>query len=114
VTVSADPLQLKEVFSNILNNAYDAIIEKQSAGTIEVGGAREGDRVRISVSDDGGGISKEHLEKLFEPFFTTKAKGTGLGLAVCRQIVSLHGGTITVQSEEGAGTTVEVHLPCLS
>ncbi|MBN2352993.1 MAG: PAS domain S-box protein [Spirochaetales bacterium] len=111
--VSADPLQLREVFSNILNNAYDAIAEKNEEGTIEIRGARGEGLVKISVSDNGSGISKDHLERLFEPFFTTKAKGTGLGLAVCRQIVNLHGGSIRLASEEGEGTTVEVRLPVL-
>jgi PAS domain S-box-containing protein len=112
VAVNADPLQLKEVFSNILNNAFDAVAEKNADGLIEVEGVRENEVVRIAIADNGVGIPPEDLTKLFEPFFTTKAKGTGLGLAVCRQIINLHGGSIRVDSAPGVGTTVEVHLPC--
>lgn len=67
--------------------------------------------VKVLIKDSGVGIAKEDLEKVFEPFFTTKAKGTGLGLAVCQQIVHLHGGSIHIKSEKGKGTAVAIILP---
>ena len=109
IPLEADPVQLKEVISNILNNSCDAVPE--SGGAIEVlTGCKEG-FIEICVKDNGTGIDKEHLQKVFEPFFTTKAKGTGLGLSVCRQIVHLHGGSIQIESEPGKGTKVFITLP---
>jgi signal transduction histidine kinase len=67
----------------------------------------------LAVSDDGPGIPRENMDKVFAPFFTTKkgGQGTGLGLAVCHGIVSAHGGSIRIESEEGRGTRVVVTLP---
>lgn len=72
-----------------------------------------GDYLEISVTDTGSGISEENLKKIFDPFFTTKeeGRGTGLGLAAVRGMVHSHGGTITVYSEEGNGTTFHIYLP---
>jgi signal transduction histidine kinase len=70
-------------------------------------------QVLITVRDDGSGIAPDVLPRIFEPFVTTKENGhgTGLGLAVSRSIVERHGGTITVQSQVGKGTTVIIALP---
>lgn len=78
--------------------------------TIRSGKTDEGG-VEVEVSDTGAGIPEENLETVFEPLFTTKAKGIGLGLALCKSHVEAHGGTITVESEEGKGTTFTVRLP---
>ena len=109
ILVEADPLQMKEVFSNILNNAYDALAERE--GHIVATAQIDNAVVTIVIKDDGAGIATEDLSRLFEPFFTTKAKGTGLGLSVCRQITHLHGGSINIESEPGQGATVKIHLP---
>jgi signal transduction histidine kinase len=69
------------------------------------------DKITIIFSDTGLGIPKDMLEKLFVPLFTTKAKGMGLGLAICKRIVEAHGGTITVESTVGKGTTFTVTMP---
>ena len=106
VMAIVDPLQIKEVFSNILNNAFDAIAPDK--GRIEIAGNCEGKDIKFIIKDNGKGMSKETLEKIFEPFFTTKAKGTGLGLVVCRQVINLHNGSISFKSEIGKGTTVMV------
>jgi signal transduction histidine kinase len=71
------------------------------------------DGVVLVVSDSGHGIPPEQIEHVFDPFFTTKEEGTGLGLPICRQIVEQHGGTISIESEPGAGTRVVVLLPDL-
>ncbi len=107
--IEADPLQIKEVFSNILNNAFDAFLEH--TGRIKIEATADDKTVKVSIKDTGVGIAKEDLERLFEPFFTTKAKGTGLGLAICQQITHLHGGSIHIESEKNKGTTVTVTLP---
>ncbi len=107
--IDGDFTQLKEVFSNILNNALDAVINKD--GVIEVASEIKDSRVSILIRDNGEGIPKEDLGKILSPFFTTKAKGTGLGLAVCNQIVMLHNGSIDIESSIGKGTKVEVTLP---
>jgi two-component system NtrC family sensor kinase len=67
--------------------------------------------VRLVVSDTGAGISKENVAKLFTPFFTTKSNGTGLGLSISQAILREHGGSISVSSTEGEGTTVTVDVP---
>jgi signal transduction histidine kinase len=67
--------------------------------------------VTISVNDSGVGIPKENLAKVFKPFFTTKAKGQGLGLAVCKRLIEAQGGMISVNSEEGKGSTFTVKVP---
>ncbi|MFA6293169.1 MAG: ATP-binding protein, partial [Victivallales bacterium] len=107
--ISADPVQIREVFTNILNNAADAIPDH--GGEIEVRSRVYHDLVAIHIKDNGHGIAKEDLKKIFEPFFTTKAKGTGLGLTVCGQIVKMHGGSINISSRKGKGTSVIITLP---
>jgi two-component system, cell cycle sensor histidine kinase and response regulator CckA len=79
---------------------------------------KPGDYVHVSIQDQGGGIPKEHLDKIFDPYFSTKAMGTqkgmGLGLATAYAIVEKHGGHITINSSSGAGTTVNIYLPAES
>jgi two-component system sensor histidine kinase HydH len=67
----------------------------------------------LSISDDGAGIPSDVLGKLFQPFFTTKAKGTGLGLWLSQRIIQDHGGSVTVESEVGKGTTFAITLPTM-
>ncbi len=109
VLVEADPIQIKEVLNNLLNNAVDAIAV--GAGKVEVSGARKGGCVFIMMKDSGEGMDEETLAHAFDPFFTTKAKGTGLGLSVCRQIMDFHKGEITLKSEPGGGTEAHLRLP---
>lgn len=112
--IHADEGQVQQVFINLLANAADAIGGRE--GEIVVGARREmgpgGEDVRITVSDTGVGIPAEELDKLFEPFHSTKGrKGVGLGLAIVGGIVRRHGGSITVESAVGKGTTFILHLP---
>ncbi|MDD5435794.1 MAG: ATP-binding protein, partial [Nitrospira sp.] len=107
--VEADPVQMKEVFINIFINAFDAL--GGLGGKIGIAASYDSEMVHVLIKDSGEGIGDENLEKIFEPFFMTKAKGTGLGLAVCRQIVQIHQGNIAIKSRKGEGTTVTVSLP---
>ncbi|MBF0478940.1 MAG: PAS domain-containing protein [Candidatus Omnitrophica bacterium] len=109
IVIEADVLQMHEIFSNLLNNACDAIVDVM--GRIEITTKHDEAFVKIYIKDNGEGISKENLKQIFEPFFTTKAKGTGLGLTVCYQVMKMHGGTIGFTSEPGQGTVVEIVLP---
>ncbi|MCK6446730.1 MAG: PAS domain S-box protein [Planctomycetes bacterium] len=117
--VRIDPTQLHQVILNLLVNARDAL---PHGGRVVVAtqnvshapnGAPEREFVRISVIDDGVGMSPEVRAHAFEPFFTTKpeGRGTGMGLATCYGIVSQHGGHIEIASELGVGTRVDVYLP---
>jgi len=119
--VEGDPEQLKQVLINLVQNAIQAL--GTAPGTIRVrtrgpdrfadlrGG---GEFVEIDVADDGPGIPPEQQPNIFVPFFTTKQKGTGLGLAICQRIVKNHGGSISVQSRAGEGSTFVVRLPALT
>ena len=109
VFLEADPLQIGEVANNLLDNAWDAVAPR--GGRIEVTGASGEDHVEFTVRDNGQGVEEGVLARVFDPFFTTKAKGTGLGLAVCRQIVDFHGGEISMSSVPGKGSAVTVRLP---
>jgi signal transduction histidine kinase len=105
--VEVDADQLKRVLLNVINNALEAMAE--AGGELRLRTAREGDGVAIRVDDDGPGV--EDVERIFEPHYTTKVKGLGLGLAIARQIVEEHGGTIRAESVPGQGTSVSIHLP---
>ncbi|HSL19764.1 MAG TPA: ATP-binding protein [Methylomirabilota bacterium] len=113
--VSADRAQLQQVILNLLNNAFDAVEQQHPSGSGEVAieASAVGDRVEVSVRDNGAGISAADLDKIFTPFFSTKpvGKGTGLGLSICFGIVESMGGTIRVSSEVSVGTTFTVSLP---
>lgn len=111
VRIRADQVQLGEVFTNILNNAYEAI--EGTRGRIEVSGRRERrtGTVEVRIADSGKGIVPGALEKVKDPFFTTKSRGTGLGLTVCFQVVALHGGSLRVESPPGKGAVLTVSLP---
>ena len=104
------PQQMNQVFMNLLVNAGDAI-EKQGEITIKTWD--EDGSIIIAISDTGGGIPQENLNKIFEPFFTTKevGKGTGLGLSITYEIVQRHNGEITVESEVKKGTTFTIRIP---
>jgi len=101
--------QIKQVFINIVKNAVEAL---PNGGNIRIAiQKKDGDKIDVSVKDDGVGISSDRLKKMGEPFYTTKEKGTGLGLTVCYRIVKRHHGEIEFESELGKGTTVLITLP---
>lgn len=105
--ITGDKTKLQEVFLNLLKNAYEASAPKQS---IFLYATSSDNQITVSIQDTGCGISKEQLPTIFEPFVTYKKEGTGLGLPICQQIISAHGGTISVNSSQGVGTTFLVSL----
>lgn len=111
--ITADDFQLYQVFLNIIINAEHAMLEAHGQGTITITTERDGDIIRVSLTDDGPGISEENLGHIFDPFFTTKevGKGTGLGLSICHGTITEHGGKIYAKSELGKGTTFIIELP---
>jgi signal transduction histidine kinase len=119
--VKVDKQQILQVLVNLLNNAVDALTEngkiRLSTGVrpLEADGNGNGNGNQnyavIEVADTGTGIPATVRNRLFDPFFTTKAEGTGLGLSISQKIVRDHGGTITVSSTEGKGSTFQVNLP---
>lgn len=100
-----NPKEIKQVVLNLARNGMEAMNEK---GVLTLETRIVDDKVELCVRDTGPGLPRVKKEKLFEPFYTTKAKGTGLGLSMCLSIVERHNGTITVESEEGQGTTFKV------
>src|SRR5207244_1606029 len=102
--------QMRQALLNLLRNAAEAM---RDGGRIEISGQADATHVRLEIRDSGQGIAPEHLPKIFDPFFSTKEHGTGLGLALTRQIIVEHGGAIEVSSELSRGTTFIVRLPAL-
>lgn len=108
--VRADQDQMGQVVWNLLRNALDAMDGRE--GLVRIRGAKSpGGEVTFSIEDNGVGIDGESLSSLFVPFYTTKRGGTGLGLAIVHGIVQSHGGSISVRSREGDGSTFEVTIP---
>ena len=101
---------LFQVFCNLVKNSAQAMPD---GGTLTIKTSRQNEKAVIEITDTGPGIAVENIEKIFEPFFTTKAaaKGTGLGLAVCKDIVVRYGGTITAQNRLPAGCVFTITLP---
>jgi PAS domain S-box-containing protein len=124
--VRADPSEMRQVVVNLLANAAEAITDtggiiSMSAARVHLragsvaGGAirlREGDYVRLEISDTGSGMTSEVQARAFDPFFTTKPEGSGLGLTVVREIVHRRGGAINLVSAPGLGSTFEILMPC--
>jgi signal transduction histidine kinase len=110
-TIDANAGQLQQVFMNLIINAHHAMPDGGEL-TVKTGTLPD-DRVFVEISDTGCGISPEDINRIFDPFFTTKdeGQGTGLGLAVSRNIIENHGGEIGVHSSLDAGTTFRVVLP---
>lgn len=110
--ILADKRQIEQVLINMINNAYEAILEKEKGGIIAISVKREKPYVVISIRDTGIGIPKEDQGKIFDPFFTSKSpRGVGLGLSVSYGIMERHGGRIDFDSQIGEGTTFRIYLP---
>jgi signal transduction histidine kinase len=106
--IAADSELLHRAISNLILNAMDAMPQ---SGTLTIRTHAETDSVHLEISDTGVGLTLEERERLFTPYYTSKQHGTGLGLAIVQSVVSDHGGSISVQSEPGHGTTFHIELP---
>jgi len=112
--VWADGAQIRQVIHNLVQNAQDALENRAGRGAtpaIEVRTELAGDRVRLAVSDNGGGFPEELMARIFEPYVTTKPRGTGLGLAIVKKIVDEHHGAVTIENRPQSGASVSVLLP---
>jgi two-component system NtrC family sensor kinase len=109
ITVTGNANQLQQVFVNIILNAIQAM-GPGGLLTIRVEETAE-NMARVVISDNGPGIPEKVKARIFDPFFTTKSEGTGLGLSVSNSIIEEHNGKITLESEEGRGTTFHIELP---
>lgn len=108
--IKADPVQLRVIFRNILDNSFCAV--GQRSGKIEVISYMDnGEIIIIIIKDNGIGMDKNVLGRVTEEFFSTKTNGMGLGLSICRQLIELHGGKLSIRSKKGSGTSVSVRLP---
>jgi signal transduction histidine kinase len=111
VTIEADGDQLDQLLINLVRNAADAAIE--TGGGVTVSWSLDGPGIRVDIADEGAGIAS--TENLFVPFFTTKPEGTGVGLALSRQIAEAHGGALTLENRVGArGAIATLRLPLRS
>src|SRR5687767_4342786 len=108
--VLGDRESLRSVFTNLVINAVEAIDGSGGSIAIKLSNA-EANSVKVEISDSGCGIAAQDIAKVFEPYFSTKDTGTGLGLAIVKKAVDDHGGTISVASKEGSGTTFTIILP---
>ncbi len=121
-STEVDKGQMSQVFNNLIINSIHAM---PHGGTIHIGfentaiqehntlSLKQGDYVKITLSDQGTGIPENILNKIFDPYFTTKSRGTGLGLASVLSIINRHDGQIFVDSKIGVGTTIAVYLPAI-
>jgi signal transduction histidine kinase len=109
--VSGDSVQLQQVLLNLINNACAAMADVAAARLVVRTAFCEGEGVGMSVSDSGRGIPVEDLARVFEPFFTTRPQGMGLGLAVCRTIISAHHGRLWAENNSDRGASFHVVLP---
>lgn len=111
-TVVADEKRIRQVLFNLLSNAVSF---STAGGTVTIRARREGEAVTLVVADDGVGIPEEQLKQVFDRFYTRRRGphrgGAGLGLSIVKSFVELHGGTVTITSEEGRGTRVVCRLP---
>jgi len=112
--VWADGAQIRQVIHNLVQNAQDSLENtgaRGAGGTIEVRTELAGDKVRLAVSDNGGGFPEELMARIFEPYVTTKPRGTGLGLAIVKKIVDEHHGSVAIENRPTRGASVSVLLP---
>jgi signal transduction histidine kinase len=106
--VSVDQSSMRGALMNLMLNAIEAMPQ---GGTLTVAANQMDETVRLEITDTGQGISEEEVKKILEPFYTTKAQGLGLGMPYAKRIIDQHGGTISLSSRPGEGTTISVTLP---
>jgi nitrogen fixation/metabolism regulation signal transduction histidine kinase len=112
--VRADSAQIRQVLHNLVQNAQDALEHRKNSGEqpmIEVCTEAAGDKVLLSVTDNGGGFPEELMARIFEPYVTTKPRGTGLGLAIVKKIIDEHHGELAIENRVAKGASVTILLP---
>jgi nitrogen fixation/metabolism regulation signal transduction histidine kinase len=110
--VHADPAQIRQVLHNLVQNAQDALADRERP-LIEVRTELVGERVQLTVADNGCGFQEDMMARIFEPYVTTKPRGTGLGLAIVKKIVDEHRGGIEIENRPERGACVRVLLPAM-
>jgi len=110
VRVLGDRTQLQQVVLNLVTNALDAMAGANGGRNLRIESRVQGDTVAVSVVDSGGGIAPDILARIFDPFFTTKESGMGMGLSICRSIITVHGGTLRAEPAAG-GSRFTFTLP---
>ncbi|MCM2987955.1 ATP-binding protein [Bacillus safensis] len=106
--ILADANQMKQLFINLIKNAIEAMPE---GGSIYISTEKVMNEWKITIQDEGKGMSEEDIQKIYDPFFSTKTEGTGLGLTICATILKDHHGRMDVFSELGKGTAFHIYLP---
>ncbi|OLP63119.1 Sporulation kinase A [Bacillus pumilus] len=106
--ILADANQMKQLFINLIKNAIEAMPE---GGSIYISTEKVLNEWRITIQDEGKGMSQEEIQKIYDPFFSTKKEGTGLGLTICATILKDHHGRMDVSSELGKGTAFHIYFP---
>jgi two-component system sensor histidine kinase HydH len=104
-------LDVASVRSALMNLVLNAVQAMPGGGTLTLKTLDDGGTLRLEIADTGSGMTAEQVEKIFEPFYTTKSQGLGLGMPYAQKVFEQHGGTISVESRAGAGTTIRVALP---
>ncbi|MFO7940828.1 MAG: ATP-binding protein [Bacteroidales bacterium] len=102
---------MEQILINLVKNAIESMKGKVRKITIK-STVISSKQIAISICDTGGGINEEKLPHIFTPFYTTKKEGNGIGLTLCKQIMHMHKGQISIASEPGEGTTVTLLFPC--
>jgi signal transduction histidine kinase len=110
-SIKVDAEKLMQALLNLVKNGIQAI---ENEGTVRIEARLLKNRIQVSISDTGAGISSDQIEKIFNYYYTTKEKGVGLGLPIAHRIIEAHGGQLTVESKVGSGTIVTVALPVTS
>ena len=108
---SGDGVQIQQVILNLIRNGFEAMQEQMQSGVIEVATSAQSDWVEILISDSGPGLEQTVIERLFEPFFTTKEEGLGLGLSICKSIITAHSGELTYENNALGGASFRIRLP---
>ncbi|MGH7417063.1 MAG: ATP-binding protein, partial [Candidatus Rokuibacteriota bacterium] len=110
LVAAVDGQRLRQVFANVVKNALEAT-ERRPGGRVDVSLSVRSGAAVVEVADNGIGMAPEHRDKIFLPFYTTKPTGTGLGMAIVKKIMDLHGGEIEIESAPGRGTSVRLVIP---
>ncbi len=109
--VFADCSLMQQSILNLVKNAMQAMPQDRKNPSIVISTFIESDMVKISVQDNGCGMTEDQMSKIFEPYYTTKSSGTGLGLTVLFKIMKQHGGDVTVHSTQGEGSEFILQIP---